>query len=411
MSRLTPVQIRRLLGRTLRVALDGGPAATQLVERWAAAEARDDSWLAAITWDGVGAPLGWALETLELRHIAPPTLDIPCADAFGEARTQAIQLTNDLMQLGAEFEAAGVTAVALKGSALLAANYAPALGVRWMNDLDVLVAERDVEQAAYILESLDYVRGYRRDETLSPSFRPYHEGFTSADGRIVELHWRLGPVRWGRAASAEAWFLRAEPAGMKGLLVPATEDLFWHFVLHDARNHAWSTGSLRAALDLALVARAPGFTVSDVLGRLEEDPRPEPLQEAIADAAHLSAAIAAEVEPSYEPRYLRLARWRDYWGRRRWPTERCAEAIAWGATLDRVRRFGGWRSVADRAVRVVPEAVQGSGTMAGLSRLFLNVRHAAFVSTLAAAHLVTLPMPPEAPRRRLPRPRPAPDTD
>lgn len=394
MSRLDPIQIRRLLARTLRVALDGQPAPIQLVDRWAAAEARDEHWLAATIWDGVGAPLGWALERLELRNVAPPLLDVHCADAYEEARAQAVQLTNDLRHLGAEFAAAGIAAITLKGSALLAANYAPALGVRWMNDLDVLVTEADVERAAYILESLDYVRGYAREPSAPEAFRPYHESFTSPDGRLVELHWRLGPVRWGRAASSEAWFLRAEPAGLDGLLVPCAEDLFWHFVLHDARNHAWSSGSIRAALDQALVARAPGFTVADVMARLADHPRPGPLQEAIADAAHLSPVIAAEIEPSPEPRYLRLARWRDYWGRRRWPTERIAEAVAWGATLDRARRYGEWRPALDRALRVVPEAVPEGSAFRSVRRAFLNVRHAGFVATLAAAHVVTLPVGP-----------------
>ncbi len=406
-QRLNPVQLRRLLARTLRVALDGGPAAAQLIDRWAAAEAAEDAWVAAITWDGVGAAIGWALASLDLSSVAPQALEVPATDAYEEARTQNVQLTADLMRIGAEFEAVGVTAIALKGSALLAANYAPDLGIRWMSDLDLLVGEPHVEQAAWVLESLDYVRGYQRDPHGPDLFRPYHETFTSPEGRQVELHWRLGPARWGRAASAGDWFGRAEPAGMVGLLVPAAADLFWHFLLHDARNHAWSTGSLRAALDLALVARAPDFDVSDVVRRLQDDPRPEPLLEALADAAHLSAPIAAAVEPSPEPRYLRLAGWRDTWGRRKWKTERIAEAISWGATLDRCRRFGGWRNVADRALRIVPEAVPGEGVVASLWRAALTVRHAAFVGVLAAGHLVTIPERPSEPRRRLSGKRPA----
>jgi len=207
----------------------------------------------------------------------------------------------------------------------------------------------------------------------------------------VEMHWRLGPARWGRAAAAGDWFGRAEPSGFPGLLVPSPADLFWHFLLHDARNHAWSTGSLRAALDLALVARAPTFDIAEVVNLLQDDPRPEPLLEAIADAAHLSAHIAAAVEPSTEPRYLRLAGWRDSWGRRNWKTERISEAISWGATLDRTRRFGGWRSVADRALSVVPEAVSGSGLSASFWRAVLTLRHAAFIGALAAGHLITIP--------------------
>ena len=184
--------------------------------------------------------------------------------------------------------------------------------------------------------------------------------------------------------------------------VPTPADLFWHFLLHDARNHAWSTGSLRAALDLALVGRAPHFDVDDVLAHLQDDPHPEPLVEAIADAAHLSPSLAAAVEPSPEPRYLRLAAWRDMWGRRAWKTERVAEAIAWGATLDRTRRFGGWKNVADRALRVVPEAVRGTGMGASLLRGFLTVRHAGFVAALTAGHVIAIPESKDAPRR-LPR--------
>lgn len=399
-QRLNPVQIRRLLARTLRVALDGGSAATQLNSRWAAADAPEASWVAAITWDGIGAAVGWALAELDLNTVAPPALEVHATDAYDEARTQSVQLTADLMRIGAEFDAFGITAIALKGSALLSANYAPDLGIRWMSDLDLLVKEANVEQAAWILESLDYVRGYQRDPAGPDLFRPYHETFTSPEGRQVELHWRLGPARWGRAASAGDWFTRAEPSGMPGLLVPTPADLFWHFLLHDARNHAWSTGSLRSAFDLALVARGPTFDMGEVVQLLEDDPRPEPLLEAIADAAHISADIAAVVEPSPEPRYLRLAGWRDAWGKRKWKTERIAEAISWGATLDRTRRYGGWRNVADRALRIVPEAVPGNGVAATFWRTVLTVRHAAFVGALTAGHLISIPERSSEPTRK-----------
>jgi hypothetical protein len=398
--RLDAVQVRRLIARTLRVALDGGPAASQLTERWAAAEASEDSWLAAITWDGVGAALGWALASLDLRHVAPPSLDVHTADAHEEAKMQAAQLTGDLERIGAEFHALGVSAIALKGSALLAAPYAPDLGIRWMNDVDLLVTEVQVEQAAWILESLDYMRGYEPSHDEGPQ-RPFHETFTSPEGRLVELHWRLGPARWGRATSATEWFARAEPAALQGLKVPAAADLFWHFLLHDARNHAWSTGSLRAALDLALVARAPGFDVGEVLRHLQDDPRPEPLVEAIADAAHLSGSLASSVEPAPQPRFLRLAGWRDFWGRRRWPTDRIAETIAFGASLDRARRYGGWKATIEFVLRGGPEsATESVGVSAW--RSIQALRHAAFLGALAAGHFIAIPERSEG-MKRLPR--------
>ena len=184
-QRLNPVQLRRLLARTLRVALDGVPAASQLTDRWAAADASEDAWVAAITWDGIGAAIGWALADLDLLTVAPPALEVHATDAYQEARQQNVQLTADLLRIGAEFEAIGVSAIALKGSALLASNYVPDLGVRWMSDIDLLVRESHVEQAAWILESLDYVRGYQRDRAGPDLYRPYHDTFMSPEGRQV----------------------------------------------------------------------------------------------------------------------------------------------------------------------------------------------------------------------------------
>jgi hypothetical protein len=275
-----------------------------------------------------------------------------------------------------------------------------------MNDLDVLVPEERVQDAAWALESLGYVRAAAERPEAAPVFRLYHESFASPEGRPVEVHWRLGPVRWGDAARAEGWFARATPSSVAGIQLPAAADLFWHLLLHDARNHTWSSGSLRAAFDLALAARAPGFDLRDVLTRLEGDPHPEPLLDAIADAAHLSPILAAEVEPAPLPRYLRLARWRDALGRRTWRTDRIAEGIAWGATLDRARRFGGWQGVVERGIRVIPEAVPGTGILAGILRAYVTLRHVVFVTVLAAGHILTIPEPPPPRRRALASPAP-----
>ncbi len=402
---LNPVQLRRLLARTLRVALDGGPAHHQLIERWAEAHASEKRWMAALTWDGVGAAVGWALAALDLKGVAPQEVESPATLAYEEARTQAGLLCTCLERLGVELEAAGIPAVALKGSALLAGEVAPAHGVRWTGDLDILVPEPQVEPAAWVLESLDYIRGGRRDgETAEPT-GAYHESFLGPDGQVVELHWRLGPPRWGEDWGADGWFARAMACSAPGMQVPSAADLFWHFLFHDARNHAWSSGSLRASLDLALAARAKGFELTEILERLDRDPRPGPLLDAIADAANLSPLLATEIEPSPQPRYLRLAGWRDTIGRRRWAVPRVAEAIAWGATLDRARRFGGWHAALDRALRLIPETSPGQSLLARVGRAFRTVRHAGFIGTLAASHFLSVQgRPPGEGRKQLPRP-------
>ncbi len=402
---LNPVQLRRLLARTLRVALDGGPAHHQLIDRWAQAQASEKRWLAALTWDGVGAAIGWALGALDLKGVAPPEVETPATVAFEEARTQCDQIAAYLQRLGVELDAAGIPVVALKGSALLLGNVAPAHGLRWMGDIDILVPETQVEPAAWVLESLDYVRAGSRDAATSETAKPYHESFLGPDGQVVELHWRLGPARWGRDWTTDGWLARATPSETPGIRVPSAADVFWHFLTHDARNHAWSSGSLRAALDLALAARARGFELTEILRRLDRDPRPAPLFDAIADAANLSPLLAAEIEPSPQPRYLRLAGWRDAMGRRHWDAPRIAEAIAWGATLDRARRFGGWHNAFDRALRLVPEPLPGTSLLARVRRGFRAVRHATFIGVLAASHFVSVQGRADREgRRRLPAP-------
>ena len=346
--------------------------------------------------------MGWALDALDLREVAPPEVDEATSQAFAEARAQAVGLTSDLARLGAGLQAHGVPAVALKGSALLVSNVARALGVRWLSDIDLLVPEAPADGAAWVAQSLGYARGGRANDQLQAPQRPYHETFVGPEGHLLlEVHRRLGPPRWGPAADGAGWFDCASPSTIGGILAPAPCDLFWHQLLHDARNHAWSSGSLRAAFELAVTARSPGFSLHDVLLHLDGDRHPEPLLEAVADAAHLSPILAAEIEPSLEPRYLRLARWRDTIGRRKWETHRISEAIAWGATLDRMRRFGGWRGVMERALTVIPDAAPRTGIGALWRRGFLNARHAGFVTLLAAAHLFTIPVPP-TPRRALP---------
>ncbi len=402
---LNPVQVRRLLARTLRVALDGGPAHHQLIARWAEAHASEKRWMAALTWDGVGAAVGWALAALDLKGVAPPEVESPATLAYEEARAQSAQLCTYLERLGVELEAAGIAAVALKGSALLAGDVAPARGIRWTGDIDILVPEPQVEPAAWVLESLDYIRGGARDAESAELAHAYHESFLGPDGQVVELHWRLGPPRWGQDWGTDGWLERAMPSTAPGMQMPSAADLFWHFLFHDARNHAWSSGSLRAALDLALAARARGFELTEVLTRLDRDPRPGPLVDAIADAADLSPLLAAEIEPSPQPRYLRLAGWRDSIGRRTWIAPRIAEALAWGATLDRARRFGGWHAALDRALRLVPEAAPGTGMLTRIRRGFRAVRHASFIGVLAASHLLSVQARPgHEGRRQLPKP-------
>jgi len=71
---------------------------------------------------------------------------------------------------------------------------------------------------------------------------------------------------------------------------------------------------------------------------------------------------------------------------------RIAEAIAWGATLERARRFGGWHGIADRALRIIPDASPGTSLGAKLRRALLSVRRAGFIAFLVGSHFLSVPV-------------------
>src|SRR5205823_6343094 len=103
-------------------------------------------------------------------------------------------------------DAAGIQTVALKGPALAERLY-PEAAMRRCTDLDLLIAERDIERAARALEPL----GYELEDGLAALYARRHHHHLHLAGRcppVIELHLRAY-VGFGVTLPAETLLARA----------------------------------------------------------------------------------------------------------------------------------------------------------------------------------------------------------
>lgn len=156
--------------------------------------------------------------------------------------------------LNAAFKASGVRAVFLKGFAYATELYtSPEL--RPFNDLDVLVAEADLEKSAKVLASAGYQRGVKQRV-----FGAMEESFQRevAKGTVLEvdLHWDLvGRESLNRAMNLRpSDFLARSIERLDGVRVLAPEDAMV-FAAVNLVVHGYSP--LQQFYDLALMANKP----------------------------------------------------------------------------------------------------------------------------------------------------------
>ena len=93
------------------------------------------------------------------------------------AQPEPLQL---ILSLGDRLEEAGVSCCHWKSNAAIARS------LRGENDLDLLVARRDVRQFAEVLAQLGFARTYRR-HAASPGIESFY-GLDTAAGRLVHVH-------------------------------------------------------------------------------------------------------------------------------------------------------------------------------------------------------------------------------
>jgi hypothetical protein len=167
----------------------------------------------------------------------------PLQDRFRGNAQRNLFLTRQLIELLERLEAEGVSALPFKGPMLAVGVYGD-LSLRQINDLDILVRERDVARAREALAAAGY-----RQETLPSGIRVaaylrtrHHDLFWPDQGGVaVELHWRFAPAHLSFPLDLERLWERLERAPLAHTSVRslAPEDLLLILCVHGF-SHGWT---------------------------------------------------------------------------------------------------------------------------------------------------------------------------
>lgn len=166
-----------------------------------------------------------------LRRAVPRDLVIYFAEMQQANCRRNAAVRAQLLQIGEILAAKGITAVVLKGAAELLAPLYPDPGMRFLSDIDLLLAERDLERARAALEAAGAAastsrgvtgRGHHHLPPLSCSSWPVS----------AELHHALGAAKVRSLLPAEAVLAAALPGGSPGLRLPAPPHRLMHLAAH-----------------------------------------------------------------------------------------------------------------------------------------------------------------------------------
>jgi hypothetical protein len=139
-----------------------------------------------------------------------------------------------LGEVAAELERSGIQTMALKGAALVLRHYRDA-GLRDMSDFDILVRDRDVEQAARVLGRLGYLaeegctpEAIRRQAAVRHAWQFFRE-----PGGNCDLHWRPLSRCYSPEVTREFWEC-AEPVRLhdREILAPSATHLLFQVCAH-----------------------------------------------------------------------------------------------------------------------------------------------------------------------------------
>lgn len=179
-------------------------------------------------------------------------------------RLKMLHLSREMNQICEGFTADGVRTLLLKGPVLAAELYGD-LAHRTSKDLDLLVAEEDVERAELILVQLGYEL---EEEHILDNWKrkSHHMSLKHREhGVQVEVHWRLNPHNSSSYSFDQLWQRRNEIRfSHQAYPCLGHEDLLCYLTDHGAR-HGWFR--LRWLLDIERLL--PKIDVNQMLAHLE----------------------------------------------------------------------------------------------------------------------------------------------
>lgn len=254
---------------------------------------------------------GLVVEILSRAGVSPPD-DIWTslrAKARMDAADELLMLSTTVVLTG-QFKRAGVDMAVLKGVTTALSAFGR-LGIRYSSDIDLLVAKRDVEQAAQIISDFGYTR-VEPPVDASPSIlkdrMARHKDLVFVhpkSGAVIELHWRLFQNPYILARAEDGPF---EPMTLLGGATVSTlnADLALLYLCVHGGEHGWER--LKWLADLV-----PVLNRSDDVGdRLYDDARKRGLRRMVGPGIALCHEIYGTPMPERLVRDLagdRRLRW------------------------------------------------------------------------------------------------------
>ena len=153
----------------------------------------------------------------------------------------------------AALRAEGIAVIGLKGLYLLENVYKD-IGVRAMNDLDILVRHEDIPHTIETLQRLSYMPSTFFDGSAPNQDVKHVPPMSLADGTTIEAHWSLLEEDEPFAIDSRGLWQRARPARFAETDASAlsVDDLILHLCIHAVYQHYLKIG-LRGMLGIALV--------------------------------------------------------------------------------------------------------------------------------------------------------------
>ncbi len=165
-------------------------------------------------------------------------------------------LTQTLLELLADFRAAGLPAVALKGPALAELAYG-ALDLRDYCDLDVLVHPQQIDEAEQLCRARGFVRKRNIKHMADDAMRPFAYDLPLmrlSDGVVLELHWAMTFRYAGIRFERWPWWEQLQQGTLNGQPIAAlgAAETLLLLCLHGSKD-GWN--QLKAVADVAQLIR------------------------------------------------------------------------------------------------------------------------------------------------------------
>jgi hypothetical protein len=172
-------------------------------------------------------------------------------DAFRRNTMRNLRFYGELRRLLSALKREGIPLILLKGIYMADAVY-DNIGLREMNDLDVLARPADLERIAAILKAMEYTSIQPICAYITINAHNHLPSLTKHGYASFEIHWNLTNPGLYYSIDPDGLWKRAVPVYIAGCdaLALSHEDLLLHLCLHTSYKHQFAFG-LRPSCDIA----------------------------------------------------------------------------------------------------------------------------------------------------------------